>query len=229
MPSINEIQLRDTYDEIDGKAIPEQFGGIMPTPQPGPYAFHVPANVTDAWEPFDEVQGTKVIQRLRLVFDRDHPLFIAEAYFPAGKEFVGTRLDTRISTQPRKQSGVFISDMFFFLRDGFGFDISGQITNAIWAAMANQTAGLFFKAHIELTARCRTDADIYGEDNKPIVGRKGCGARFYQSTIPKVEGLYQTRFACPGTQVNGEAKPCGGMLRAFPQLSQFSQYVQAQQ
>lgn len=229
MASINEIALRDTVDEIDGKAVPEQFGGIMPTPQPGPYAFLVPKEVVNAWESFDEVAGTKVLQRLQLVFDRDHPLYIAEAYFPAGKEFVGKRLDTRISTRPRKQSGTIISDMFFFLRDGFGFEISGNITNAIWAAMANQTAGLLFKAYIELTARCRTDADIYGPDNKQIEGKKGCGARYYQNDIPKVDGLSQTRFVCKGVQVNGEAKPCGGMLRAFPQLSQFAQYQQPAQ
>lgn len=226
MSSIND--LKDEVVEVGNPdEIPPQAPPPPPTPQPGAYEFCLPDNLSDAWEKLNAVIKEKPVERINYIFDAEHPLIIS---WPDG-EYLGQRLDVRVSNAERSRgkNRPFVSDLFYLMRDGLGLAMKAAMRNSEWIALMNTKAGAFFGADLELTARCRKDADIRDGEGNVIEGRKGCGARYYQADIPRVSGIYQVRFTCGGVVEErdftrgGELvqKPCGANLRAFPQLARF--------
>jgi hypothetical protein len=196
---MNDLGLRDDATDIgDPEKVPDQIQAPSPTPQPGRYEFRLPDNLSSAWARMDAVINDKPVERVQIVFDNEHPLIIA---WDATGELVGQRMDNRISNLERKRGkdGPAISDLFYLLREGLGASLNPKMKNSEWIGLMNHYAGRFFGGDVELQASCNPTKAIRGADNQPIEGTKGCGARYYNADIPRIGGLYQTKFTCGGT------------------------------
>jgi len=238
MAKMNDLGLRDDATDIgDPDQVPEQMQPPAPTPQPGRYEFRLPENLAEAWARVDALIGDRPVERVQIQFDSEHPLVIS--WDPRSSDLVGQRMDNRISNVERKRGkdGPLVSDMFYLLRDGLGAQLRPTMKNSEWIAALNQYAGRFFGGDVELQASCNPKAPIRGTDNQPVEGTHGCGQRYYNADIPRIDGIYQVRFTCGGQieerdfQAGGVLvkRQCGSILRAFPQIARFRRAEQSSQ
>jgi hypothetical protein len=228
MASLQELGL--SADKIEGVASFDDLAeqrAFAPPPDPGSYRFQLPAAGPLA-QAFDTVQSEKG-QRIQVILDGDAPLLIVQS---PGKVHDGEPFTTRISNIERKrdrQGLVYASDMDYLLK-ALG-ETTRATTNAQYGQMLLKHAGESFTSDIEWSWSCNpkraarfegTNEDgtasgtfevmddptsaLEGED----AGKKaGCGARYYQNDVPKVEGKWPLRITCQ----------CGASVRAFANLS----------
>lgn len=200
----DEVLPAQSFDDLP------EFGGFTPPPQPGPYRFQLPGNLSRVWEAYD--YGDKG-QRLRMLLDKDAPLLIVQS--PGGKAN-GDTFQTRISNQERKRGkdGPEASDMDYLLK-AFGEKQRPQ-TNKAYHAAVLKYQGKEFGADLTYSFVCSDSRDIrvYDASGKlqPVEGQKGCGKRYYQKDIQRQEdGSYPHEIQCS----------CGGILRVFAGLENF--------
>lgn len=205
----NEAMPQGTLDDLP------EFGGFTPPPQPGPYRFQLPVNLSKAWDVLDIAEKG---QRVKLVLDKDAPLLIVQS--PSGK-VNGDTFQTQLTNVERKRgkdAGEH-SDMDYLLK-AFGEKAKPK-TNQEYCQKVMANAGKEFGSDIRWTWFCNDKKNIWtlGEDGKltEVEGTKGCGRRYYQEgqtskddqKIAKQEdGNFPLQVTCV----------CGGVVRGFASL-----------
>jgi hypothetical protein len=162
------------------------------------------------------VESEKHGTRINGVFDSDAPLVIVQS--PA-KAYDGEEFSYRISNVPRERTKekILVSDMDLLLR-ALG-ETKKPATNKGYAQALQKYAGKEFGATVEFSYRCNPSREAYfdvGDGTQQAAeGRMGCGARYYQRDVPKVEGVQPVRITCSNPE-------CGASVRAFPNLTGFT-------
>src|SRR5215471_8764161 len=213
--SIQELagQLKDEALPTAGQELDDLpiFGGFTPPPPPGAYRFELPKDVSAIYDLFD-VPDKQPPQRVRVNFDRDHPLLIVQS--PKGLSN-GEPFETRLTNNERgrgKDKAVVASDLDYLLR-ALG-DKTKPRTNREYMQKVSTHGGKQFGADLRYSWRCSKDRDIRVKDGngqvQVVEGKKGCGASFYQEDVPKgANGEVPYEITC------GD---CGALLRAFANL-----------
>lgn len=211
--SLQELagELKDEVLPTSGQDLDDlpTFGTFTPPPPPGAYRFETPKDMSSLWEPFDVPEKG---QRVRLIFDRDHPLVIVQS--PGGKSN-GEPFETRLTNNERqrgKDKSVTASDLDYLLR-AFGEKTKPK-SNKEYLQITSKHGGKQFGADLRYSWRCSKDRDIRARDPQGqvqvIEGKKGCGASFYQEDVPRnAAGEIPYEITC------GD---CGALLRAFANL-----------
>jgi hypothetical protein len=187
------------------------FGGFTPPPPPGSYRFQLPSDLSAVWDLFD-TPDKQPPQRVRLNFDRDHPLLIIQS--PKGLSNQEP-FETRLTNNERgrgKDKAVTASDLDYLLR-GLGDKVKPK-TNREYMQKVTAHAGQQFSADLRYSWRCSKDRDIRAKDAQGqvqvIEGKKGCGESYYQEDVQKnPDGSVPYEITC------GQ---CGALLRAFANL-----------
>jgi hypothetical protein len=223
---------------VDYENVPEQRGDYKPLLQPGDFLFRLPKNLDLAWaEPFDAKVGDKgTFERIAVQFDAEHPLAVIgapAALKAANPSVIGETVRCRISNAERNRArkgdpAAYVSDMYYFLFEGMAFDGKKPADNMEWITAVNAQAGKEFVAALTWSSFCSVDKVRYIDDGQGGTTedpdkQRGCGARYYQSGLPRDEaGLYLERFTCSGKkQIEGGVVDCGASLRCFPNLERF--------
>lgn len=205
---LNDLGLKD-------EALPAQSYDDLPTfdfqepPQPGAYRFKIPGNVTTCYEVFDSPKG----QRIRAIFDKEHPLTITQAKDP---KVIGEIFVTRLSSLERargKDKSVEASDLDYLLRAKG--ERARPTTQRGYIEALNKYAGTDFGADVTYSWSCNSERDIYtkdGEKSVKVEGTKGCGKKYYQRDVQKnPDGTTPVEIQCD----------CGAVIRAFANLDNF--------
>ena len=214
--SINDLGLgNESLEGADFDSIPENIGQSYPDPpQPGKYRFKAPLSIAGQ---FAVVETEKHGTRINLLFDQDAPLVIVQS--PA-KAYDGEEFQYRLSNVPRERTKekILVSDMDLLLR-ALGVSKRPANNKAYAAACVTALAGKEFGATVEFSYRCSDQREAYFDDGQggqqKVEGRMGCGVRYYQRDVAKVDGVQPVRITCPNPE-------CGASVRAFPNLSGFS-------
>lgn len=207
--SLNDLQLKDEKLPVQDLDDLPEFGGFQEPPQPGPYRFKLP-DMTNVWEAFDATIGGNSVQRVRAIFDREHPLTIVQS----NNGINGETFQTRISNAERprgKDKSVVVSDMDYLLK-ALG-EKTRPTSNKGYIEKMKTFAGKEFGADITYSWVCSPDRDIYAMDaegkTQKVEGQKGCGKKYYMKDIPKGEdGKVPTQIQCA----------CGAAVRCFANL-----------
>jgi hypothetical protein len=203
--------LKDEKLPTAGQALADlpDFGSFEPPPQPGPFRFKLPMDLASVYDVFD---ATGLGQRVRVIFDREHPLLITQSL---GGKYNGHPFQTRLSNQERnrgkKGSGVVASDWDYLLR-ALGVKDKPTSNRGYIEALKAQ-AGKEFGADLRYSWRCGEDRDIRVKDaagaTQVVEGHKGCGESYYQEDVPKgADGVTPYEITCQ----------CGALLRAFANM-----------
>jgi hypothetical protein len=214
--SINDLGLgNDALEGAEFDSIPENLGQQFPDPpQPGKYRFKAPQNLGGQ---FAVVETTKHGTRINLLFDQDAPLTIVQS---PGKVADGEEFQYRLSNVPRERTKekILVSDMDLVLR-ALGVSKRPPNNKAYAAACVTSLAGKEFGATLEYSYRCSDQREAYFDDGQGgqqrVEGRMGCGSRWYQRDVPKVDGVQPVRIQCSNPE-------CGASVRAFPNLTGFT-------
>ncbi len=217
--SLNDLKLSN--ESLEGASfddIPENIGQSFPDPpQPGAYRFRLPADMGAIWAVVEsEKRGT----RINAVFEDDDALVIVQS---PGQAHDGEAFRWRCSNVPRERTKekILVSDMDLILR-ALG-ETARPKTNKAYALAFQKYAGKEFGATEEFSWRCDAKRAAYFDDGNGGTAkvddgaggeRVGCGARYYQRDVPKVEGGYPVRITCSNPE-------CGASVRAFPNLTGF--------
>lgn len=212
--SLSELDLHDeAMPELLYETLPD-FGAFAPPPSPGPYRFQLPDLTASIYEEFETRQGK---HRLRLIFDRNHPLTLVRV--PQGSSvIVGDTFQTRLSTEERLRGSVEASDVDFLLK---ALGQAKRVPATQLKALLPQYSGKEFGADIVYTWNCNSQRPIYKLDENGTSTKHedqmGCGRKYYQATRTKKKDQ-----AVPA-QANGQFPyeiicGCGAVLRAFANL-----------
>jgi hypothetical protein len=216
---------------IDVADLPQQMGSFnLPLP-PGPYVFKTPPHGA-LKQCFDVIEKTKEldlvdVQRLSFTFKDDAALEVAQAPGENGKELIGRKLRQRITNIKRKRgkkddpNAKDASDADYLLMSLGEAKLPARGDNAGYGQALLKYPAKLFGADVEYGYQCRDDAPIRvetdggqtvkmdGTDGNKV--QKGCGQRFYQNDVDKVEGKIPTRIQCT----------CGAILYAQENLGRF--------
>lgn len=213
--SIQELasELKDDVLPTSGQDLDDlpTFGSFTPPPPPGAYRFKLPGDMSAIWDVFDVADKTPP-QRVKAIFDRDHPLLIVQS--PQGRSN-GEPFETRLTNNERKRGrdgAVVASDMDYLLRALK--EKTKPRSNREYMATVQRHAGEEFGADLRYSWRCSPDRDIRARDAQGSVqvveGHKGCGEAYYQEDVPKLaDGSVPYEINCGS---------CGALLRAFANL-----------
>jgi hypothetical protein len=189
-----------------------EFGSFEPPPQPGPFRFRLPGDLGAIYDVFD-AEGLG--QRVRAIFDREHPLLIVQSL---GGKYNGQPFHARVANNERnrgkKGSGVVASDWDYLLR---ALRMKAKPTsNKGYIEALRGYSGQEFGADLRYSWRCSGDRDIRVRDAagtvQAVEGTKGCGEAYYQEDVPKnPDGTTPYEITCS----------CGALLRAFANLDNF--------
>ena len=188
-----------------------EFGSWTPPPPAGNYRFKLPQDMSASWDIIDVPEKTPP-QRVRLSFDRDHPLLITQS--PKGlhnQEPFETRL-TNIERGRGKGKAVIASDLDYLLR-ALGEKAKPR-SNKEYMQAIQRHGGREFSAAIRYSWKCSKDRDIRTRDGagqiQVVDGKKGCGEIYYEEDVQKG----------PGGEVPYETTcgNCHALLRAFANL-----------
>ena len=195
-------------EELDDLPI---FGTFTPPPPPGAYRFKLPQDMSAIWDVFD-VADKNPPQRVKAIFDRDHPLLITQS--PQAKSN-GEPFETRLTNNERargKDKAVVASDFDYLLR-ACGQKVKPR-SNREYMTAVQQQGGKEFGADLRYSWRCSPDRDIRVRDGQGqvqvIENKKGCGESYYQEDVPRTAtGEVPYEIVCGN---------CGALLRAFANL-----------
>ncbi len=213
--SINDLKLgNDALEGADFDTIPENIGQqYADPPQPGKYRFQFPQNMGSIWA---TVESEKYGTRINAIFDGVDALKIVQS---PGKVYDGEEFNYRLSNVPRERTKehILVSDMDLILRL-FGVT-KRPPTNKAYAAEMMKLAGKEFGATVEYSYNCNPKKEAYFDNGnggqEKVEGRMGCGERWYQKDIPKIDGVQPLRITCSNPE-------CGASVRAFPNLGAFT-------
>ncbi len=212
---LNALGLtNEKLEDADFDQIPENLGqAFADPPQPGKYRFRLPPSLAAIWAVVDTQEHG---QRINAIFDQDAPLTIVQS---PNKEVDGEDFTYRISNVPRARTKekILVSDMALLLR-ALG-ETKLPASNKAFAQALMKYAGKEFGATLEFSYRCNDKRDAYFDDGQggtaKAEGRMGCGSRWYQRDVPKVDGKQPVRITCTNPE-------CGASVRAFPNLTAFT-------
>ncbi len=213
--SLQDLALKDEPLPTAGQTLDNlpDFGTFKEPPQPGAYRFRLPDDLSAIWDVYDT--PTKLPpQRVRAIFDKDHPLLIVQS---AGGRYNNEPFETRISNEERKRGkdkDIVASDMDYVLR-ALKFTTKPGSNKAYIEAMKLQ-AKKEFGADIRFSWKCSADRNIRVKDaagvSQEVQGRPGCGATYYQEDLVQggkgADGQVPTQIQCV----------CGAALRCFANL-----------
>lgn len=233
--NLNELGTTPLTDGVDVNNLPEQFGGFTPPPPPGTYRFQLPVLKPEA---FSKVITEKEGDRVKVTFNDDFPLLIIQAP-PAAKDYEKTPFNTNLTNTPRKRGkgddAPKASD-WDYLNKALG-EPARPANNADYAkkliAQSQTAGGKTFQADVEWGWSCNPNRAARFDDGNgqfievpqtdgdgapmkdPNTGEpipvKGCGKRYYEGQVDKVDGKVPLRITCE----------CGANVRAFPNLTRF--------
>lgn len=221
MASLND--LKDLGNEAIGEAqdlagLPEQFGGQYPDPpQPGDYAFRLPA-LSQLQTAFDTVDSAKG-KRVKVLFRDGAELVITQS---PGGQLNGETFSTQLTNVERRRGkeGPEASDWDYLLA-ALDPKAKKPTDNKGYIVALQQHPAKEFKAAIEWNWSCNPEKPIrvdMGENGIVVQNgengtelKKGCGKRYYQKDVDKVEGKYPREISCE----------CGAILRGFANLTRF--------
>ncbi len=222
MPDIKSLGLK--REQIEGKDLadlPDPTGAPQAPLPLGTYRFKLPgkAALSTCYEKVSTTIKDKPAERITAVLRDAAALTITQS---RGGKMDGEPYGTRISNVERKRDrdgNVYASDFDYLLR-ALGDKVKPRDNEAYAAALERHAEGEFL-ADSEWSAYCNDKQDIYADDGQggqsKVEGQKGCGARYYQSAIPKREdGELEERFLC-----GGKGGQCGASLRVFSNLTRF--------
>jgi len=219
--------LSDLADTLRDEPMPilnaddlPDFGTWAPPPQPGPYRFKLPPDLTKIWEPYEETTTNgKSSQYVRAIFDKDAPLQIIRSV--GGKHNLEP-FHTRLSNQPRKRGTIEASDLQYLLKATGDKVLPGTNRECIEAVQTK--ASHEFDADLTYSWTCSEKRNAYVPDPEDKTATKsvksdrmGCGATYRQADqtkkaeqkIEKVNGEYPYEITCR----------CGAVVRAFANLT----------
>jgi hypothetical protein len=213
--SLQDLGLKDEALPTAGQALADlpEFGTFREPPQPGSYRFQLPDDLSAIWDVYD-TPAKQPPQRIRAMFDKDHPLLIVQS--PGGK-MNNEPFETRISNEERsrgKDKSIVASDMDYLLRALKVTQKPGS--NRAYIDAMKLQAKKQFGADIRFSWKCSDSRNIRVRDAQGAVqeveGRKGCNTAFYQEDLPNggkdASGNVPTQIQCT----------CGALLRAFANL-----------
>jgi hypothetical protein len=196
--------------------IPESLGQTYPDPlPPGTYRFQFPTfqATSPIWDlvPAEKTNGYG--PRLVALFDGQFALTVVQS--PDGTHN-GEEYRFRVSDVPRERGRdkVVVSDMSMLLK-ALGTGKRPNTNPEIAKALAT-LSGKAFTATQEWSWRCDPNRPIWVDDGAggqaQVEGQNGCGERYYQKNVTKVEGAYPLRVTCG---------KCGASIKAFGNLTAF--------
>jgi hypothetical protein len=218
--SLEDLGLKEEKLPTAGQELADlpEFGGFEPPPQPGPFRFELPKDLATAaiWDVYavptlpKNADGSDA-QRVRVTFDREHPLLIVQSL---GGKYNQQPFHTRMSNQERargRDKSVVASDWDYLLR---ALEVKQKpASNREYITALKPHGGKQFGADLRYSWRCSQERDIRVRDNAgnvtTVEGTKGCGESFYQEDVPKqADGQVPNEITCT----------CGALLRAFANL-----------
>lgn len=229
MANLQQLGLTNEQvgDQLDYASMPDQFGGFTPPPQPGPYRFKLPNDLSGIWEVFQYDKGNPPGKRISAQFDDSHPLTIVQS--PGGAHD-GEPFTTKITNAERKRgkkddpTAQHVSDMDYMNRDVWGLTSKPAGGNMGYATEFQKHGGTEFTADVEWSWVCNEKKPIYVDNGQgglqEVAGTMGCGSKYYLKDIEKVPQdptdpnspkVYPLRITCQ----------CGGNVRAFANLVRF--------
>lgn len=208
--SLDQLGLKEEALPTAGQDLADlpEFGSFEPPPQPGPFRFKLPGDLSAIYDVFD---SATLGQRVKVIFDRDSPLLIVQS--PGGK-YNNQPFQTRLTNAERargKDKSVVASDFDYLLR-ALGIKQKPG-SNRGYIEALKPCGGKEFGADLRYSWRCSQDRDIRvkdGSGNTQVVeNRKGCGAAFYQEDVDRQpDGTMPYEITCT----------CGALLRAFANM-----------
>lgn len=176
------------------------FGSFAPPPPPGAYRFKLPMNMSSIWELFEvDSKG----QRVKAIFDRDHPLLIVQSPKNASN---GEPFETRMNNNERKRNkdGTIIASDFDYLLRALG-ERAKPKSNREYVQLLQNHAGHEFSADLKYRWICNAEKDIRVKDPQGqyqvVEGRKGCGEVIYQDDVPTQNGVVPYEITCGGCKM----------------------------
>ena len=216
----HELNLgSEAIEGVTSDALPEQFGSRPDPPQPGPYRFRLPEDLSAIYETIERTVRDKVVTRIEAQFDEQHPLTIVQSPKGAHND---EPFETRINNAERKRdkAGTMASDADYLLARSFNIALPKVRNNQWYLDEIKKLSSQEFAADIEYTWNCSKKRNVRVDDGEgnvqEIEGRLGCGQSYYQSDVPTEEGVTPVRITCSNPE-------CGANLRAWPQLTRFRQ------
>lgn len=209
--SLNDLGLKDEALPTAGQDLADlpEFGTFEPPPQPGAFRFKLPSDLSAIYDVFD-VEGKG--QRVKVIFDREHPLLIVQS---PGAKYNGLPFQTRLTNNERsrgKDKSVVASDFDYLLR-ALGVKVKPTSNKGYVEALVPH-AGKEFGADLRYSWRCGSERDIRVKDAAGAVqvveGHKGCGEAYYQEDVPRnpVDNTVPYEITCS----------CGALIRAFANM-----------
>jgi hypothetical protein len=225
--SLQDLNLKDEGTVVPGDALADlpTFGNFVPPPQPGPFRFKLPANLTSCYDVYDTPSKVPP-QRVRILFDSDHPLEITQS---TGGKYNGTPFQTRMSNEERsrgKDKSIVASDWDYLLRALGELAKPTRLVAGVkvpdnkgYIEITRKHAGKEFGGDIRYSWRCDDKRHIRVETKDAVSGARmgvqevetqnGCGNAFYGDDVPRLpDGTTPLEITCQ----------CGALLRAFANL-----------
>jgi hypothetical protein len=209
MAGIKDLKLgKDVAisSDADWKGLPEQIGSRKAPLQPGPYRFKFPvkAAIAESYDAFDTEIGGKTVTRVVSILRDDAALTVIQA--PAKYiDRVGESYGQRISNAERKRGkgddAPMASDMDYVLAtldpEGKRPQTNRQYLESWERVVPEQELG----ADVEWNWRCDAKKPVRVQDPDAEPGTKtialdgeegrekrmGCGNKYYQKNVPKVD------------------------------------------
>lgn len=238
MAGIKDLKLgKDVIAEGTFDSLPEQIGSRKRALQPGPYRFKFPvkAAISESFDTFETTINGKPAIRVVAILRDAAALTIIQAPTKQ-QDRVGETFGTRISNAERKRGkgddAPTASDMDYVLAVVSEKGAARPSTNrAYLEAFEAKCPEKEFGADVEWNWRCQADkpARVPDPDNDGKTmeldglegreARKGCGTKFYQKDVQKVDaegnvdaaGEYPRTIECQ----------CGSILFANENLQNF--------
>lgn len=211
---LNKFSTTAQTDEVDFNNLPAQMGSFPDPPPPGSYRFEIPKSLSVANMDEDPNPDDPKKPFFYVKFDQNAPLQIVQSL---GSKHDGEPFQTRISARPRKRGkeddAPKVSDLSY-LAQALGAT-TRPLSNKAWAEYLLTQAGKTFGADLEYGYYCNPKKNIYAEGEggavQEVEGQAGCGQRYYQKDVDKVNGVQPVRVQCQ----------CGASLRANANLQRF--------
>lgn len=209
--SLSDLNLKDEQLPTAGLGLDDlpTFGAFAPPPQPGPFTFQLPGDLTNLWDTFDNKDQQT---RVQLEFDSANPLIIKQSL---SSRYNGEPFQTKLNNneRPRGKDKKLASDLDYLIAAIEGPTAPRPKSNREYIERVRKFGGKLFGADIRWSWRCgqnrvRRLKDSEGNTVEDPQGTKGCGESYYQEDVQKQGEEYPLEIQCK----------CNAVLRAFGNL-----------
>lgn len=237
-------------DDVDFNNLPSQGGASAPPPPPGPYRFQLPKNLSlnDFDTVKSEQHGQRI--KVKFSDNAPLLIVQAHAQAEKDYLKTPFRTTLTNVPRARGREKIMVSDLDYLLKALKIVPGQGVARTNKWYVeqlIAAAAKGLDFGADVEWSWGCGDQRDAYFLTATPeqqaapgfnlqtaettlwevdpnaadeLKNRKGCGAKYYQGEIAKVNGEWPLKIICGGQKDGG---PCGAVVRAFGNLTRFKE------